>query len=67
MTFNKRGESVVIDGVKYAVGMNVIGRDCEYEGFRGYVTEIRGGEDKDTKMKRWIFIAILSRRMSLKK
>ena len=49
MLLDKIGQSMVIDGKTYAVGMSVYSTDeSDYSGLYGKIIEIADGEDKST-------------------
>ena len=50
MIINRTGAKFEHEGVTFIVGQRVVGTDqSEYEGLYGFITEIRGGEDKETE------------------
>jgi len=49
MLLDRRGQSTIIDGITYTIGMRVFATDeSDYEGLVGKILEIRDGEDKET-------------------
>ena len=60
MIINRIGAEFEYDGTTYVIGAPIVGTpESEYEGLYGTITEIRDGEDKETEMKRRIYIALL--------
>ena len=50
MILNQVCDSFECGGVIYTIGVQVVATDqSEYEGLKGYITEIRDGEDKETE------------------
>lgn len=50
MILEKYGESFNYDGVSYFIGQRIVATDqSEYKGLRGWILEIRDGDDRDTE------------------
>lgn len=49
MILDKQGQEFSADGIRYVIGMPVIGTDTsEYSGLYGHIMEIRTGADMET-------------------
>jgi len=49
MLLFKTGDCLVVNNVKYWIGMAVMAQNCMYEGLKGIITEIRTGHDIETE------------------